>query len=446
MSPWIRRYLTAPGSVCRYLCVLVMLAWLSGCGRDRSAAPGVTTVQVWAHAGQERERATLETQVARFNASHAGLLIRLTLIPEGSYNAQVQAAAVAGRLPDLLEFDGPFLYAYAWQGRLQPLDRLLPAKLREDLLPSIVCQGTWHGRLWAVGSFDSGLGLYADRVKLERAGVPIPTLQRPWSRDEFDAVLEKLARNDPDGQVLDLKLDYAGEWYTYAFSPLLESAGGDLIDRDGYRRAKGCIDGPDSVAAMRTVQGWIRSGRVDPDIDGAAFPSRRVALAFGGHWNYPQYRKALGHDLLLLPLPDFGHGVKTGQGSWCWAVTADSRHPQAAAQFLDFLLQPQEILAMTDANGAVPATRSAIGHSPLYRPGGPLHLFVQQIDGGFAVPRPRTPAYPVITAAFQRAFDDIRSGADVQAALDRAAQVIDDEIADNDGYPLIGRALLESRR
>src|SRR5687767_15335853 len=42
----------------------------------------------------------------------------------------------------------------------------------------------------------------------------------------------------------------------------------------------------------------------------------RVALSWTGHWKYPSYRAALGRDLILLPLPDFGHGVKTGMGSW----------------------------------------------------------------------------------------------------------------------------------
>ena len=87
-----------------------------------------------------------------------------------------------------------------------------------------------------------------------------------------------------------------------------------------------------------------------------------------------------------------------------------------------------------------------MARSPGYRPGGPLRLFVEQLEGGFVVPRPRTPAYPVITVAFQKAFDRIRSGGDVQAALDRAAAVIDEESEDNQGYPLIGRAREEAIR
>jgi len=422
---------------------------LAACDGERSGAAG-EIVEIWAHAGQESERRVLREQVARFNAlqsdMQSDLQVRLTLIPEGSYNAQLQAAAVAGDLPDLLEFDGPFLYTYVWQGRLRPLDALLPEGVQAGLLPSIIEQGTYHGRLWSVGTFDSGLGLYADRVQLDQAGIRIPDLESPWDATEFDDALERLAALDADGQVLDLKLNYAGEWYTYGLSPLIQSAGGDLIDRTDHLRAEGVLDGQSAVGAMRRIQSWIIKGRVDPNIDDAAFATRRVALALGGHWNYPRYSARLGDDLLLLPLPDLGQGPKTGQGSWCWTVTADSRYPQAAVDFLAFLLQPEQVLAMSEANGAVPATREAIARSPLYRPGGPLDLFVRQLEGGYALPRPATPAYPVITAEFQKAFDRVRGGAEVQSALHRAARVIDTEIKDNQGYPLIGRAREEALR
>ncbi len=90
---------------------------------------------------------------------------------------------------------------------------------------------------------------------------------------------------------------------------------------------------------------------------------------------------------------------------------------------------------MTDANGAVPARVSAIEQSDLYAEGGPLNIFVQQLQGGVAVPRPATPAYPVITNAFSDAVQNIVAGADVQTELDNAVQEIDQDIEDNQGYP-----------
>ncbi|MGB5253209.1 MAG: extracellular solute-binding protein, partial [Sedimenticolaceae bacterium] len=385
---------------------------------------------------QAAERQVLERQAARFGEMQPDIDVRLTFIPERSYNAQVQAAAVAGELPDVLEFDGPFLFNYAWQGRLQSLDGLLAVETQQDLLPPIAQQGRYLGRLYGVGTFDSGLGIYARRSALQAADIRIPSdPQDAWDAGEFGAILKTLAERDADGMVLDLKLNYAGEWFTYAFSPLLQSAGGDLIDRSTYQSADGVLNGSSSVAAMTALQDWFSGGYVDPNLDDAAFVSGRVAFSWAGHWEYARYAAALGDDLVLLPLPDFGQGSRTGQGSWVWGITKDSEDPQAAARWLEFLLQPAEVLIMATANGAVPANQAAVARSPLYGRDGPLRLFTRQLLGGLSVPRPQTPAYPVITSAFQQAFRDIRNGADVQATLDAAVAVIDQDIRDNQGYP-----------
>jgi multiple sugar transport system substrate-binding protein len=414
-----------------------LLALVAGCSEPQDdQTDDLSVLKVWAHAGQESERQVLVQQVSRFNDSQADTWVQLTFIPEQSYNAQVQAAAVAGEMPDLLEFDGPFLYNYVWQGHLEPLDSLLSAKTREDLLPSIKKQGHYLGRLYGVGIFDSGLGLYASRSALEAAGVRIPAgPEDAWTGDEFTDVLWALADRDPDGMVLDLKLNYAGEWFTYAFSPLLQSAGGDLVNRTDFQSAGGVLNGPESVGAMSTLQQWFSRGYVDRNVDDAAFVSGRVALSWAGHWEYPRYAEALGEDLVILPLPDLGKGSRTGQGSWVWGITKRANHRREAVRFLEFLLQPEEVLAMATANGAVPATRTAIERSPLYGPDGALVLFTRQLTDGFSVPRPQTPAYPVITSAFQEVFHDIRDGGSVQGALDKAAAVIDQDIADNKGYP-----------
>jgi multiple sugar transport system substrate-binding protein len=418
--------------------LVLLTGLLTACGQDTpSPATGVTVLQVWAHAGQAAEREILQQQVERYNRQQSGVQIRLGFIPERSYNAQVQAAAIAGELPDVLEFDGPFLYNYVWQGHLIPLETLLATELQSDLLQSIRTQGSYHGHFYGIGSFDSGLGLFARRSLLQQAGIEdLPRHpQDAWPVAQFTALLDTLASGDPDGAVLDLKLNYPDEWFSYAFSPLIQSAGGDLINRADYQSARDVLNSPATVSAMQRLQNWINQGRVDQNVDDAAFTSGRVALSWAGHWEYPRYHQAWGDDLVVLPLPDFGTGNRTGQGSWVWGITRYCEHPRAAADFLEYLLQPAQVLAMANANGAVPATASAIRQSALYRADGPLHLFAVQLNDGYAVPRPQTPAYPVISNAFRRAFADIRDNDDVRAALDRAVQVIDQDIRDNRGYP-----------
>jgi multiple sugar transport system substrate-binding protein len=394
-------------------------------------------VEVWYHAGQPTERATLEAQASRFNAEQGSIRVDLRFLPEGSYNAQVQASAVAGQLPDLLDLDGPYVAAYAWQGHLAPLAGLLSDSLVADLLPSVVEQGTWRGTLYAIGTFDSGLALYARRGDLEAVGARVPGgPAEAWTAAELEETLERLAARDPDGAVLDLKLNYQGEWFTFAFQPALRSAGGGLVSGEAANlHAGGVLNGDASLGAASALRSWMARGLVDGNLDDAAFTSGRVALSWSGHWDFPRYEEAVGDQLLVLPLPDFGRGTRTGQGSWVWTVPATSRHPRAAAAFLSFLLRPEEVLAMASSNGAVPATRTAADRSALYGPDGPLHLIRRQLEEGWAVPRPRTPAYPFISSVFQDAFDALRSGEPTGPVLGEAAAAIDREIRDNRSYP-----------
>ena len=412
---------------------LVLVFLIPSC-KDNASAPDTGIITVWHHTGRPAEQLVFQAQVDRFNQTQKQFKIVPTFIPEGDYNTQIQAAAAAGKLPDILDLDGPFLANYAWKGHLQAMDHLLDPAVKKDLLPSILAQGTYHGHLYAVGTFDSGLGLYANKKILAAAGITLPkNLSPPWPVTTFENHLHTLRKYDEDGQVLDLRLDYRGEWYTYAFSPVLQSAGADLIDRHTFQTAAGILNGTQAVAVLQKMQKWLRKGYVDPNTDSSSFVNEKVAFSWCGHWEFPRYRESLADNLILLPLPDFGNGSKTGMGSWCWAITSNCKSPEMAMLFIHFLLRKEEILAMCEANGAVPATRSAIAASPLYQKNGPLHPFVAGLQS--AVPRPRTPAYPVITSAFQEAFQDIRHGVDVQQALDNAVSIIDQDIRDNMGYP-----------
>ena len=411
---------------------------MTGCNQyaNKITPAGIMVLQAWAHAGQAAERQVLQSQVTRFNQQSACIDINLIFIPEKHYNAQVQAAALAGDLPDILEFDGPYLYNYIWQNHLLPLESLLPTSVINDLLPSIVDQGSLGQHLYSVGIFDSGLGLYARRSTLQRISARIPiTAADAWNIDEFDAIVQQLAQQDNDHAVLDLKLNYTGEWFTFGFSPILQSAGEDLIERNHYQTSTGVLNSTKAVFAMQRLQNWIQQGLVDPNLDDAAFITGRVALSWTGHWDYERYKEAWQDDLIVLSLPDFGFGSKTGQGSWNWGITNKSRYPGAAAEFLRFLLKTEEVLAMSNANGTVPGTHSALHLSKYYGKNGELRLFADQLLQGVAVPRPKTPAYPVITTVFQQAFQQIRHGADVKQVLDNAAQKIDQDIRDNQGYP-----------
>ena len=414
-------------------------AQTSTAGCTGKVTGGPVTVKFWFHSGTGAERDVVVSQVSAFNSSQSDVKVQLVLLPEGNYNDQVKAAAASHSLPDILDFDGPNLYNYAWSRNVIPLDSCIPANLKADLLPSIVAQGTYANHFYGVGSLDSGLALYTRKSVLAKNGIRIPSgPQDAWTGDEFTQILKTL-QGAGFKKPLDLKINYgATEWYTYGFSPIIQSAGADLIDRSKYQSSNGVLNSPSAVQALTVFQSWFKAGYVDPNDDDAAFIKGRSAISWVGHWMFPDYSKTYGNDLVIVPLPNFGKGSKTGMGSWQWGISSQTKNVDAAWAFISYLLQDTQIIQYTNSDGAVPSRKSAIAQAPQFASGGPEYLFVQQLESSIAVPRPQTPAYPTITQAFIKAIHDIIAGGDVKAALDQAVQTIDTDIKDNDGYPVKG--------
>jgi len=399
------------------------------------------TLTMFAHEGSEAD--AYRDAIAGFNetrGSELGLEVELTMIPEGQYTDQVNAAAAAGDLPDVIDFDGPNMANLAWGGHLISIESCISDELRDDTLSSLIEQGTYADTLYSVGSFDSGLGLWAWRSALEEVDARIPAgPDDAWTAEELEQILRDLQGAGYE-HPLDTKFWYGsqGEWFSYAFTPILWSAGADLINRDDYQTADGALNSAEAVDSLTTFQSWVEDGLIDKDAaDDSNFTEKRSPLSWVGHWMYQPYLEAAGDDLVLLPLPDFGSGSRTGMGSWAWGITSATADADAAWAVIEYLMSDEVVLAITEVNGAIPGTASAIGQSTNYAEGGDLELFVTQLEGApdLAVPRPVTPAYPNMTQVFRSVIDDIVNGADVQATLDEAVVTIDADIESNEGYP-----------
>jgi len=404
-----------------------------------AGAMAQTSVSLWVHAGPGPERDVYVASVKAFNDSQKDINVDLVALPEGSYSDQVNAAALSKKLPCILDFDGPNVYNYAWTKKIVPLDdfaELQPAKA--DLLPSLVRQGTFNHKLYSVGQFDSGLAIWGNKKLLTQAGVRIPTkTSEAWTLAEFEEAMKKLKAAGV-AFPLDMKFNYGvGEWFTYGFSPIVQSFGGDLINRKDFKGASGVINGPEAIKALSTLQSWVKAGYVNAaSKDDSDFVKGKAALSYVGHWTFGDYKKALGDDLVLIPMPKFGAKAVTGAGSWNFGVSANCKEPKAAAKVLSFLMSPAEIARVTGVNGAIPGTFTAMKANQNFAAGGALEIYAQQAAENVSMVRPETPAYPTITTAFAEAVNNIVAGADVKSELDKAARKIDQNIEDNKGYPV----------
>ena len=326
---------------------------------------------------------------------------------------------------------------------LKPIDSCLSQRQRADLLPSIRQQGTYAGRTWGVGTFDSGLGLYVRRSILRRAGISIPTdASQAWTvaqftRDPGASTSDRLSA--AAGSSDQLRHQGAGvEHVRFCARRLVSGGRPDRPQR--LPPGDGFLNGAPATRALTVIQGWAKAGYVNPNRNGMAFEEGKTPISWVGHWLFAAYTKAFPGDVQIVPLPRFGPHDVTDMGSWQWGITANATNGDAAWRFISFLLRPGQVVQMTRANGAIPGTYSAIRLSPRFVAGGPEHLYVEQLESGVARPRPQTAAYPALTAAFANAFQAIVVGRrPVKPTLDAAARSVTADLIAHDYYANTGR-------
>ena len=283
------------------------------------------------------------------------------------------------------------------------------------------------------------MALYARQSTLDELGLRVPTLDNPWSGEEFMAALDAAKASGKYDYALDLGMNDQGEWYPYAYLAL------PAVVRRRHRRP---FDLPDRRRrAERRSRYGIRRMVADPCLPTAMPPARprarptrpmasstaRFAFQWNGNWRAVATMAEVD-DVLFLPAPDFGNGGKIGAGSWQFGIAATSEHPDGASDFIEFALQDKYLAAFTDVLGLIPATASAAQLTETYKDRRSAGRVLRPLSNEQALVRPVTPGYVVQTKVFIKALADIANGADVADTLDAAVDEIDADIAKNDGY------------
>ncbi|MEM8799706.1 MAG: extracellular solute-binding protein, partial [Pseudomonadota bacterium] len=340
---------------------VVLLSW-------HATASAAETILLWRHQANFEETNANLAAIERFHQSQNQWRVRVEQLPQASYTQAITASALAGRLPCILEVDQPIAPNFAWSGHIRPLSPLVGSDLVDSVLPT--ARGLYRGKVYSLGQFDAAVAIYARRSLLEALNARTPTISEPWSVEEFTHLLKQAKSLPRITYPLDMATGEGQSWWTYAFSPILQSYGGDLIDRSTMISAEGILNGPRAIAFATWFQTLFQQELVEArPPDRKSFTLGRSAFALNGNWVLDEYRAAWGDDLLVLPPVDFGAGPVIGGGSWQWAITTGCKTPGAAAELIRFLLSDAEVAAISDATGLIPVTEGGADLSQYYHRG-----------------------------------------------------------------------------
>ena len=399
---------------------------MAACSKGGSSAPeaGSGELVMWTHnAGNEGELGAIQSIVDEFNASQDTYSVKLQAFPQDSYNQSVVAAAAAKKLPCILDIDQPNVANWAWAGYLAPIEGM--DEVLSKFLPSTVAK--WNGKTYAYGYYDVSLTMVTRQSILDKYGIRTPSIDQPWTGDEFMAALKKVKDSGDFDYPADFATGWTGEWWPYGYSPMLQSFGGDLINRTDFKSAEGVLNGDAAVEWATWFQNLAKEGYIakksgaDPSVD---FMNGKSAFLWNGSWTAVPVREKFGDDTVFAPPVDFGTGAKVGGGSWTWGISAGCADPAGAMEYLKFAAADKYVATVAQDTNNIPTTDAAAAMVPGFEPGGENDIF-RQYSKKFAVMRPETPGYPFIATEFTKVAQDILNGADPKTALDQAVKNID---------------------
>jgi fructooligosaccharide transport system substrate-binding protein len=381
-------------------------------------------LRVWSHQGQAAENAALRAIAAAFNRAHAGrgVGVELSFFPDFHYTEKLSIAAAAHDLPDAFELDGPLVARFVDAGLVAPLAPHFSDAELGDFLPTVIDQGTIEGTLYTLGAFDSAVVLYYDRVRFAEAGIAAPAPAQGFTWPDFVSACERLAAIGVEPLALHLGESH-DEWFTYAFSPVVWSGGGELVGADG-RSVRGVLSSAQNVRSLQAWQALVSRGfaRADP-VDPDPFGGGACAMDWSGHWMARSHSSRKGEALGVMVLPRLGQKSVAPCGSFCWAISSTTKQPELAALWVRWITDPSHgVEPLIAANGAIPGRKSVFSRFPEYETL-PYVLFRQQLEQN-ARPRPRTPFYATLTRHFAAALRDMAHGSDVASTLGRAERDI----------------------
>lgn len=213
---------------------LAIAVSLTGC-QKKEVKPGDVAgydegeqyLSIWVHSIEDTpEGQVYRESVDSFNEKYNGKYFAdIEFIPRndsgGGYSDKVNSSVLSGGLPDVLTLDGPNVAAYAENGIIQPLAELTEEE-RGEYLESILDQGTYNDKLYALGVMESSVGLYYNKDILEEAGIEVPDADHPWTQTEFMDILKKLKplMDEKKGYPIDMTFP-VGEASIYYYAPFI---------------------------------------------------------------------------------------------------------------------------------------------------------------------------------------------------------------------------------
>ena len=335
---------------------------LAGCGGfstgggEAKANPDTLRFTLW---GGDAEIKAFTKIAAAFKAKE-NVTVALNNVPFSEVQQNVDAGLQSDRAPDLFRVTYNDLGVYGSKGVLLELDDLLPQGYSSGFTPALWRAVTVGGKVVGIPHHtDTSMVLYN---KDALAGVKIPTTpDEAWTQDEFVALARQVKGKAGTKYAFGVNWQKAGayRWLNWLFQD-----GGRLLPP---ARTAAPIDTDPGRKAQPLTQSFFKDGLVPPTTSTKGqyvdeiFPSGTIAMVFAGDFllaDLDTNVKKFDYGATFLPV---GSRAAADLGGNAVVATKNTKNKEAAAKFLQFLAEEQNMADFCASTNVLPTRTSLVG-------------------------------------------------------------------------------------
>jgi len=321
-----------------------------------SSAPADGPVEIrFSWWGSDTRHQTTQEIIDLFESKNPDITVVPDFTDWGGYWDKLATSVAAGDAPDVITQEERYLADYAGRGVLADLAELGVDTAAID--ESVLATGETEGGLYGIPTGVNAYAVLADPQAFEEAGVDLPD-DATWSWEDYvDVANEVSAASDGVYGTQDYGFNEAG------ISIRARQLGEALYTADG---ALGVSE--QTVADFFQTSLDLQEGGGEPDAarsveteaagpEGSLLGTNTGAMGFWWSNQLGAVSTAAGRDLELLRVPGETSGERTGmylKPAMYYSVAKTSKHPEAAAAFVDFLLNDPEAGALMLSDRGLP--------------------------------------------------------------------------------------------
>lgn len=339
------------------LVTVVLVALTTACSNGGSSASDGGKVELrfswWGNAA----RAELTSKAIKaFEAENPGITVKAEYGDIGGYFDKLATQVAANDAPDVITMGGAYPAEYANRGALLDLSKVSGSLDLSGVDEGALQNGQVEGRQYGVSTGANALSIVVNPAVFQAAGVPLPD-DNTWTWDDFARVAGQVTSKSPKGTY-----GTATVMTHDSLDAFARQRGESLYSKDGqlalseetvedyFAFSLGLSESGAAPSASETVE------KLNVSTEQTLMGLGKAAMMLTWSNSITALGKAAGTELKLFKLP----GEQPTPGIWLqssqfYTISARSKHPEAAAKLVNFLVNKEPAAKAIQSDRGVPS-------------------------------------------------------------------------------------------